>query len=988
MEKYAFNTEQQSLMEKMQVPFAVYQFIDKRVVTIALSDGFCDLFGYKDRAQAYYDMDHDMYEGVHPDDVSRIANEALRFALEGGSYEALYRTKTKNGSEYHIIHAFGKHVLTETNIRLAHVWYCDEGIYTEENDPNGSALSRKFNNALHEESLLKINHYDYLTGLPNMAYFFELAEAWKKDIMDENNVPALLFIDLSGMKFFNHKYGFSEGDKYLKSFAKILSKIFGNESCSRLGQDHFGAFIEEKELDSALQKVFEESSKLNDGNFLYVRVGVFTAQIEDVPVSSACDRAKLACDTLRETYQSCYKYYNSEMRDEMILKRHILDNFDKALEEKWIQVYYQPIVRAVNGKVCDEEALSRWIDPVMGFLNPEDFIPVLEDAGVIYKLDLYVLEQVLEKINMQKTVGLHIVPHSVNLSRNDFDSCDIVNEICKRVDAAGISRKFITIEITESVIGRDFSFMKDQVERFKKLGFPVWMDDFGSGYSSLDVLQSIQFDLLKFDMSFMRKLNEGENGRIILTELMKMASALGVGTVCEGVETEEQVRFLCEIGCSKLQGYYFCKAIPFEQLLDRYKKGIQIGFENPDESLYYDVMGSVNLYDFAVIANNEEDAFNHFFNTLPMGIIEINGDTTRFVRSNQSYRDFIKRFFGFDLSYEGSSFAKYSDSFMYNVVRTCCELGSRAFYDEKMPDGSIVHSFARKIGTNPVNGNIAVALVVLSITDPGEGTTYSDIARALAADYYNIYYVDLETERFIEYSSPVGGEELAMERHGENFFESAKRDTMTRIYEEDREPFLSGFNKENILKELDEQGVFTTTYRLVDTGDPMYVNMKIMRMQPDGKHLIIGISIIDSQMKQQELINRIQKEESAYARVMALSGDYFSLYTIDPDTGQYFEFSTTEEYDSLGLAKSGDDFFRQTVIDVQTALLPEDQLMFMRDFSKEKVLNEINEKGSYLLKYRLLINGVPKPVVLKIVPVKESDGEKLIAGVREWRDRH
>ena len=167
------------------------------------------------------------------------------------------------------------------------------------------------------------------------------------------------------------------------------------------------------------------------------------------------------------------------------------------------------------------------------------------------------LERILEHIKTKEAEGLYIVPHSINLSRCDFDACDMVEEIRRRVDQAGIRRDRISIEITESVIGSDFDYIKTQIERFQALGFPVWMDDFGSGYSSLDVLQSIKFDLIKFDMGFLRRLDENEDGKIILTELMKMASALGVDTICEGVETEEQMHFLQEIGlelCVPLSG--------------------------------------------------------------------------------------------------------------------------------------------------------------------------------------------------------------------------------------------------------------------------------------------------------------------------------------------------------------------------------------------------------------------------------------------------
>ena len=211
-----------------------------------------------------------------------------------------------------------------------------------------------------------------------------------------------------------------------------------------------------------------------------------------------------------------------------------------------------------------EEALARWIDPVEGFLPPSEFVPHLEDTGLNYKLDLCILDQAIEKIISRRNAGLSVVPQSVNLSRSDFETRDMAEEVRKRVDAAGIPHDMISVEITESIIGSDFDYINEQVKRFRENGFAVWMDDFGSGYSSLHVLQSIQFDLIKFDMRFTRNLDEGENGKIILTELMKLAGQLKLDTVCEGVETEEQVRFLQKIGCSKLQGYYFSQPRPYE----------------------------------------------------------------------------------------------------------------------------------------------------------------------------------------------------------------------------------------------------------------------------------------------------------------------------------------------------------------------------------------------------------------------------------------
>ena len=718
MERYRLSEQEQAVFEGLQTPFAVFQLVDKRVVTLALSDGFCDYIGCESRDAAYRAMDQDALTNVHPDDTARVRNTVANFMRDGGVFDSIYRLKHKTG--YRVIHAMGKHVFPAPGVRLAQVWYMDEGDYAE--NGNGSELNQSLTNALHEASILKANHYDDLTGLPNLTYFFDLAEAGKAALRKNDEYAMLLYIDLNGMKYYNQKYGFAEGDRLLKALSRLLCDTFGADHCGHVGADRFAVYTGEEGLEARLSRLFDQAALLNDGRSLPVRVGVYPARIEEVAVSFAYDRAKIACDALKKTDSSEFNYYSEELRDYMKKSQYIVTNIDRAIAEKWIQVYYQPIIRVVNGQVCDVEALSRWVDPVEGFLSPADFIPILEESGLIYKLDLYVLEQVLEKIAVQTKVGLYTIPHSVNLSRSDFDVCDIVEEIRQRVDAAGIERKNINIEITESMIGSDFDFMKKQMDRFRKLGFPVWMDDFGSGYSSLDVLQSIKFDLLKFDMGFMRKLDEGNDGKIILTELMKMATSLGIETICEGVETAEQVRFLQEIGCSKLQGYYFSKPVSRAEIRQRHQNGTQIGHENPEEAAYFEAIGRVNLFDLGVIADSGESALRDYYNTVPMAIIEIKDGKSRITRSNQSYRDFMMRFFHTDISSLSIDFCVFftgtGESFI-NKVAQCCQNGGRLFHDEVMPDGSVIHSFIRKIATNPVTGVSAAAVAVLSVTKRG-----------------------------------------------------------------------------------------------------------------------------------------------------------------------------------------------------------------------------------------------------------------------------
>ncbi len=572
MGKYQFEPTVMRELERLRVPLAVYQFLEKRVVTIMLSDGFCELFGFDDKNEAYYMMDNDMYRDAHPDDAPRIADEAFRFATEGGKYEVVYRTLTNRRDSYKIIHAIGEHVYTDDGVRLAYVWYTDEGSYTTEQDTRRKLVNEAFRRALQKESLIKSLSYDYLTGLPEMSYFFELADEWRRPRLARQETVALLFMDLCGMKYFNRKYGFAEGDNMLRRFANILKKEFSNENCSRFGSDHFCVFTGAADYKEKLESVFEQVRCAKDGKMLPVRVGVFIDTDGSLDISAECDRAKYACDTMRNTYLSRFRVFDDTMLRRTETTQYIIDHLDKAIAERQIEVYCQPIIRSSDGEIGDVEVLSRWNDPDRGMLMPNDYIPVLEKARLIYKLDLYMVERVLARLKQRGEDGLRVVPVSVNLSRTDFDVCDIVEEVRRLVDLAGVDRELINIEVTESSVGEDFEYMKAQIERFRELGFRVWMDDFGSGYSSLHVLQSIRFDYIKFDMSFMRGFDRGDKSKIILTELIRLAQALDIDTVCEGVETEEQVNFLRNAGCTRMQGYYFCRPIPLPKMLEQFSK--------------------------------------------------------------------------------------------------------------------------------------------------------------------------------------------------------------------------------------------------------------------------------------------------------------------------------------------------------------------------------------------------------------------------------
>jgi len=715
MDKYQFDTQIKKEMEASCVPFAVYQFLHNRIIPVVLSAGFCDMFGFEDRAEAYRVMEYDTYRDTHPDDLARVAEAGIRFAREEADYDVVYRTHLPGKDYYRIIHSKGKHIWPKDGVRLAYIWYTDEGRYTDKGGSIEQSLGSLFSKLLHEQSAIRGASYNYLTGLPNMGYFFELSETGRRKILEAGGRAATLFFDVNGMSRYNRLYGYAEGDNLLREIAKLLSRHFGCDNCGHVGQDGFLAFTEAEGLEERLKTVFAECGRLNGGRSRTLRAGIYVEEREPlVDSGTASDRAKLACHLIRGTMLASFNYFNEKMIAEIADAQYVAENLDRAMEEGWIRVYYQPVVRASTGRVCNEEALARWADPERGMLMPDVFIPVLEKSMLIYKLDLYVLEQVLANMRQKKAAGLHVVPVSVNLSRADFEACDMVEEIRRRVDAAGISRSMIKIEITESMIGREPAYMKRQIERFHHLGFHVWMDDFGSGYSSLDVLQNFDFDLIKFDLHFMRRFADSEKTRTILAELMKMALSIGMDTLVEGVETQEQVAFLNRIGCDKAQGYLYSKPIPLEEMLDCYERGRGIRQEDPAQAEYYTTVGTTNLGDPAVIRNGALELHNAS-EAVPMAVLEKDGDTLRLLRCNRSYGEYLRQIVD-DAEIENR------EGEIYLMSPVLARMAEKAMKSEnwipvreRNEEGYTSRSYARRIAVNPVTGAAAIVLVVLAM---------------------------------------------------------------------------------------------------------------------------------------------------------------------------------------------------------------------------------------------------------------------------------
>ena len=307
--------------------------------------------------------------------------------------------------------------------------------------------------------------------------------------------------------------------------------------------------------------------------YLDIKAGGYLSEYLSKDTRHAIDRARYALKKISGRSDIAFREYDQKMSRDYSLRQYVLNNIDKAVREGYIKVFYQPVMWSEDGHICGTEALARWDDPEMGFLSPGVFIPVLEEGRQIHKLDLCIYDQVCRRIRECLDSGLPVLPTSMNFSRLDFELMDAVGELEKLVEKYDIPKEYLHVEITESALTEDVEGLKYAMDRLHRSGYSIWLDDFGSGYSSMNVLKDFRFDLLKIDMEFLKNFSGNENSRKIISTIIELAQKLDMMTLSEGVETQEAVDFLREAGCGRLQGYFYGKPMPYEDIIAKIKDG-------------------------------------------------------------------------------------------------------------------------------------------------------------------------------------------------------------------------------------------------------------------------------------------------------------------------------------------------------------------------------------------------------------------------------
>ncbi len=411
-----------------------------------------------------------------------------------------------------------------------------------------------------------------LTGLYNKHAFYQKAEQLMKE-HQEKQYEIILF-DIEKFRIINDLFGMSKGDELLRHFADRLKKMVeGTGVAGYRGADNFVVCIEQgviADIEATEKELYQYINEYPMDIKIQIRIGIYQVTDRNVPVSLMCDRANMAAESVKGNELLHHAYYDASMREKLIHDQEILNEMQEALDQEQFKIFIQPKCRLDNEELTGGEALVRWEHPKRGMLSPGVFVPLFETNGFITKLDYYVWEQTCKCIHEWKAQGLKTVPLSVNVSRLNFylpGFEDMLDNLLKKYE---LTQDDLYFEVTESAYTTESDAIFEQLSRLQQKHYTILMDDFGSGYSSLNMLQEAPVDVLKLDMKFLLGNDDKGRSEVIIESVIRMADKLGFKIIAEGVETKEQCDMLLRLGCYDGQGYYFSKPIPAGEFQEKY----------------------------------------------------------------------------------------------------------------------------------------------------------------------------------------------------------------------------------------------------------------------------------------------------------------------------------------------------------------------------------------------------------------------------------
>ena len=444
-----------------------------------------------------------------------------------------------------------------------------------------SRYSYRYLDDSHEDIILAVedctrsSETDNLTGGLNRSGFENAVSMYLASRRQIDIPLSILCINIRGFKAVNDLFGRENGDAVLRQFAKHLEESpLKPYIVARTEGDSFFCLVRREPLtDAAIKDALGYSMRLEGNKTLDIRArcGIYNIHDRALNVTSMCDYAAAALGSIQNEFATPYAVFNTDMFGSYLEHERLLNHIDAAIEAEEFIPYYQPIVDARTHGLVSAEALVRWKSAELGMISPGSFIPALEKSGQISQVDLLIARSVQRMLEKRHASGRHIVPVSTNLSRMDFYDKEMMAALLADTANASVPTSYLRKELTESSYVAFTESQSKVLAELMDLGVPVLLDDFGTGASSVSTVRDFEFSVIKIDMGFTRAIGESPKSDALLRSIVAMAHALGLKTVAEGVETQEQLDFLVDCDCDCIQGYYFSRPLPqedFERLLD------------------------------------------------------------------------------------------------------------------------------------------------------------------------------------------------------------------------------------------------------------------------------------------------------------------------------------------------------------------------------------------------------------------------------------
>ncbi len=429
-----------------------------------------------------------------------------------------------------------------------------------------------------DNKLIKATETDSLTGLYNKEFFLEYCLQYDK--MNAGKQMDAVVINFNRFHLLNELYGREYGDKILKAMADQIRTLVAEDSglaCRYSGDSFYLYKVHHWNLDIIVDRIKFGLSKLLQSSEIWFRIGVYNDLDKSISIEQKFARAQQACNSIRDNPGSSFVVYDMAMHKKSLFTRRLLREFDKAIKEKQFKVFYQPKynVKGNISALCSVEALVRWEHPQVGFIRPDLFIPLFESNGLVQTVDRYVWETAArQQKEWQEKLGM-LIPVSVNVSRVDLYDSKVVDYLSDIVSKNGLKPENYLLEITESAYTENSRQIVDVVKELRSRGFKIEMDDFGSGYSSLNMLATLPIDALKLDRAFISNLKMDSKELRMVELILDIARYLKVPVIAEGVETRVQYLLLKQVGCEIIQGFYFSKPLPPDEIVTLVKEGIK-----------------------------------------------------------------------------------------------------------------------------------------------------------------------------------------------------------------------------------------------------------------------------------------------------------------------------------------------------------------------------------------------------------------------------